>query len=181
MVEQGLLRFGTVDDHQCFIITDDEHRAAEIRRIDGEPFPKGQKPYPLTGVNKDWMPGAAMILGSCPIDRSWAICEGATDYLSLFDLYVRYRLTGGKKAFTPLAMLGAGIKRLCPDIMAAARGRTIVLIPDGDSAGDRMGDHWSVEFSKAGADVDTIRLQRGEDLRDLHLAGEIQPEDLFNG
>ena len=186
MVKLELLRFGTVEGLECYIVMDESQRAAEIRRVDGNPFPRGgRKAYPLKGVDKSWLVGAFLIYDSPP-EIPWVITEGASDYLHIFSLYCEYLSDGfrnheDRREFIPMAMLGAGIKHFCPEIMRAARGRSIIIIPDGDEAGDKMGEHWSVEFSKAGADVDAIRLPRGRDLRDLHLAGEIEPEDLFNG
>jgi hypothetical protein len=43
-----------------------------------------------------------------------------------------------------------------------------------------MGEHWSEQFSKAGADVETMKMPPGKDLRDMCLAGEIRPEDIFD-
>jgi hypothetical protein len=176
MVEAGVLRFGIVDGHKCFVLTDDERRAAEIRRLDGETFSNGQKAYPLKGVDKSWPVGAKLIARR----ESWAFSEGASDFLHLFDLYVQYRKAGGQWVFTPMGLLGAGIKHLVPEIMRKAHGRTAVLIPDGDDSGARMGEHWSEQFSKAGADVETMKMPPGKDLRDMCLAGEIRPEDIFD-
>lgn len=180
MVEVDLLRFARVQGRRCYVITDECHRAAEIRCMDGKPFPNGnRKVFPLCGVDKSWLPGASFIKES-PHERRWIICEGASDYLYLVDLYVRYRRSGGRRKTIPMAMLGAGVKTLCPEIMTAAQGRTIILTPDGDEAGEKMGERWSFDFSKAGADVDTILLPDGKDLRDMALRGEIPPEGLFD-
>ena len=174
MVEAGVLRFGIVDGHKCFIVTDHARRAAEIRRLDGKNF-GSRKAYPLKGVDKSWPVGAELIART----ESWTFAEGATDFLHEFDLYVQYRKSGGQWVFTPMGLLGAGIKHLAPEFMEKARGRAAVFCPDGDDAGDKMGEHWSEQFAKAGADVEVIEMPPGKDLRDMCLAGEIQPKDLF--
>lgn len=176
MVQLGFLRFGTVNGHRCYVILDDHQRAAEIRRVDGKAFSSGSKTYPLKGVDKSWLPGASLI-AERPA-TGWAICEGASDFLHLVDLYVRYRRAGGTRQTVPLTMLGASVKRIDPRITGAARGRTILLIPDADEAGDRMKHHWVEIFTSAGAAVEVFNLPRGKDLRDV--AEEIQPGALFN-
>ena len=176
MVEEaGVLRFGVVNGHKCFVVMDRAQRCSEIRRVDGKPF-GATKAYPLSGVDKSWLVGAERIEQS----TDWAICEGATDFLHLFDLYLQYQRAGGLHAFTPMALLGSKCQALAPDILSKARGRRAVLIPDGDEAGEQMHASWSKLLSSAGADVETIKLPPGKDLRDLALSNQINPEDIFS-
>ena len=61
MAQAGILRFCVVNGHKCIAITDSERRAAEIRRVDGGLFGSGSKAFPLKGVDKRWLVGAALL------------------------------------------------------------------------------------------------------------------------
>jgi len=176
MVHVGIIRFTKIDGHKCFIVTDDTRRAAEIRRIDRQPFGTS-KAYPLTGCDKTWLPGADL-LRDAPPEASVMIVEGATDLLTAFDLYTRYRRSGGAYRWIPCALLGAGCKTLSPECAALMRGRHVRLVPDADEAGDKMAAHWSELLRENGCSVDTIELPRGKDLSDCKP--EIAPETIFS-
>jgi hypothetical protein len=176
-VKAGILRFTIIDGVKCYIITDDVGRAAEIRRMDGKPFGTA-KAYPLAGVDKRWMPGAAM-LRTAPPETSVLVMEGATDLLTAIDLYSRYRRkAGGRQSWQPITLLGAGCK-VIDDVCADwIRGRHVRLVPDADDAGDRMRDHWTELFRNLGCPVDHVILPRGTDLTDNRET--IEPTHLFS-
>jgi hypothetical protein len=177
MVTAGLLRFSIVDGNKCFVITDESRRAAEIRRIDGQPFGKS-KAYPLRGVDKTWLPGADLLRIASP-DVGVLVTEGATDFLTAIDLYVRYRRGKlGHKRWVIVAILGASCKTLDGECATLIRGRHVRLAPDADDAGDAMTSHWRGVFNQLGCPVDAVTLPRGKDLTDCKA--EIKPEDLFN-
>ena len=163
MVHAGILRFCRLPDGTtCFIVTDDERRAAELRRIDGKLF-GASKAFPLRGVDKAWLPGAELLKDS-PKDVGVIVTEGATDLLAAFALYADYRRDGGAFQWSPVAVLGAGCKRLAPDCAELIRGRHVRLIPDADAAGDSMADHWQTVFRRIGCTVDVVELERNTDL-----------------
>lgn len=176
MVKTGLLRFVKIDGMKCFIVTDNARRAAEIRRIDGQPFGKC-KAFPLPGVDKTWLPGAGL-LRDAPCNTAVFVAEGATDLLTACDLYSQYRRAGGKNSWHPVALLGAGCKALDPECADLIRDRHVRLIPDADDAGDKMKIHWTQLFREIGCAVDSISLPRGKDLTDCRA--EIQTQDLFS-
>ena len=173
MAQAGILRFCVINKHKCIAITDSERRSAEIRRVDGGLFGGGSKAYPLKGVDKSWLVGAALL----DDDADVLITEGATDLLAAYDLYCRYRRAGGQKQWCPMALLGSKCKRLDPGILEQIKGRQVRLIPDGDDDGDIMRDTWAAMLTKVGCTVDVVRMPRGKDLSDM--AGEIQPEEVF--
>ena len=151
--------------------------AAEIRRLDGRLFGEA-KAYPLAGVDKSWLPGAHLFRGAPP-DAAVMVTEGATDYLTAMDLYLRYRKChGGLNLWVPVALLGAGCKRLDAECAELVRGRYVRLVPDADPAGDRMRDHWTEVFRRLGCTVDTVSLPRGTDLTDN--ANDSSPSNLFS-
>jgi len=173
MVEAGILRFCKAGGRKCYIVTDDERRAAEIRRIDGGTFRNGRKAFPLSGVDKSWLLGADLIAG----DEDILVIEGATDLLTAFDRYVRYRKDGGSRRWCPVGILGASVKDIDPGLLQRMRGRHGRIAADGDPPGDRMAEHWTKVLTKVGLSVDVIEMPRGRDLSDV--AAEIQPEVLF--
>jgi hypothetical protein len=177
LVKSGILRFTKIKGIKCYVITDNERRAAEIRRMDGHPFGEA-KAYPLRGCDKRWLPGASLLY-EAPLDTSILIVEGATDLLSAVHIYSRYRrIHGGKNSWQPVSLLGAGCKLLAPECAVLIRGRHVRLVPDADDAGDRMRDHWTDLLRRLGCTVDTVTLPRGTDLTD-HLS-TISPTDLFS-
>ena len=177
LVKSGILRFAMIDGAKCFIVTDNERRAAEIRRIDGKPFGKS-KAFPLPGVDKQWLPGANLLRGE-PQDVAVMLVEGGTDLLTAVDLYVRYRkVHGGANNWQPVALLGGSCKKLAPECASLIRGRHVRIVPDADATGDTMRDHWTELFRNLECTVDTVTLPRGTDLTDH--AAEIQPSQLFS-
>ncbi len=80
MVSAGLLRFIRIEGVKCYAITDATHRAAEIRRMDGQPFGKS-KSYPLRGVDKSWLPGAELLTDAPP--SSVLVTEAGNDESAL--------------------------------------------------------------------------------------------------
>lgn len=172
----GVLWFCMVQNHWCYVITDPERRAAEIRRIDGGMF-GDSKAFPLKGVDKSWLPGAAMLRDSS-METDVMVFEGCTDFLTAIDLYAIYRKAGGPNLWVPLAILGAACKRLDPECADLIRGRHVRIIPDADEAGDGMRDHWTEVFRSIGCSVDVVTLPRGTDFTDNR--SDIQPSTLFS-
>lgn len=177
MVAAGILRFCMIEGAKCYVVTDAIRRAAEIRRIDGRPF-GGSKAYPLPGVDKSWLPGAAMICAATP-EASLLMVEGATDLLTAIDLYTRYkRDLAGVHSWVPVALLGAGCKNLSPECSALMRGRHVRIVPDADPAGDKMREHWTELLRRNACTVDCVTMPRDTDLTD-HLA-TMDPTALFS-
>ncbi|MDB4478186.1 toprim domain-containing protein [Akkermansiaceae bacterium] len=177
-VHGDILRFLKIRDVKCFTITDETLRAGEVRRIDGKEFHSG-KVYGLPGVDKSWMPGAAL-LRETKLEKSVLICEGSTDFLAAFDAYSKYRRADGEQSWLPLAALGASCKHIHPDIIKHLKGRTVRIAPDGDEAGEKMGDHWGEMLSSIGCLVEVIEMPKGRDLRDMLETGELKPEELYS-
>ena len=175
-VKGGILRFCKVDGIRCYVVTDAADRAAEIRRIDGGLF-RGKKAYPLKGVDKSWLPGIELVKVT-PKSTGIFLTEGPRDYLAAIGLYSRYkRELGGKNSWLPAAVLGASCTKLHPELVPWFRGRRVRMVPDGDDAGDKMGETWKALLLDLGCTVDLVKMPRGKDLFDLR--GEIQPEGLF--
>lgn len=163
--KSGILKFCIINGVKCYVITDAERRAAEIRRIDRGMFGTC-KAYPLKGVDKRWLPGAAMLRPAKP-DAAVLLVEGATDLLSAMDLWIRYgKATANFRSWVCMAVLGAGCKQLDPECAALIAGRHVRIVPDADTAGDKMLDHWTDVFRNLGCPVDHVTLPRNTDLTD---------------
>jgi len=178
----GVLGFMNWEGRRLFVVTDDERRAAEGRRLDGHPYAifggKPLKQAPLSGVDKSWLPGAELLRGAGP-ETSVLVCEGATDLLTGYDLYTRYRKqTGGTNSWAPIAVLGGSCKALHPDCEPLLSGRRVRIVPDGDDAGRKMAAHWAPLLSDKGCAVDVVELPEGRDLSDV--AGELEPSELYS-
>ncbi len=178
MVQAGILRFIKLPDgSKCYVITDNTNRAAEIRRMDGKPF-GDSKAFPLPGVDKSWLPGIELLLDA-PKTTAVLITEGATDLLAAIDIYSRYRRNhAGANSWQPVALLGANCRNLHTEAVRLIRGRRVRLVPDGDSAGDGMADHWTGLLRNIGCEVDVVNLPRKTDLTD-HLS-TLSPIELFS-
>ncbi len=175
-VKAGILRFTKIDGIRCYVVTDAANRAAEIRRIDGGLF-NNKKAYPLKGVDKAWLPGIELVKVT-PKSTGIFLTEGPKDYLAAVGVYSRYkRELGGTNSWLPAAVLGASCTKLHPELVPWFRGRRVRLVPDGDDAGDRMGETWRALLLDLGCTVDLVKMPRGKDLFDLR--GEIQPDGLF--
>jgi hypothetical protein len=177
MAEAGLLRFAKINGEKCFAITDATNKAAEIRKIDRSLFGK-TKAYPLSGVDKRWLLGSVWLRQACPKVGVFVV-EGATDFLTAFDLYCRYRrgrVDGD--SWVIVSLLGASCKMLDSECAELIRGRRVRIAPDTDDAGDAMLRHWKQLFHQLGCTVDSITQPRGTDLTDN--AGEIAPPTLFS-
>ena len=177
MTQAGILRFCEIKNSLCYVVTDADHRAAEIRNLGGDLFHE-RKAYPLRGVNKSWLPGVAL-LREAPKETSLLLTEGATDLLAAFDLYARYRRNhSGGESWLAATLLGAKCKTLHPEASDLIRGRHVRIIPDGDLAGEDMADHWTGLLRKIGCTVDVVTLPPKTDLSDHFKT--ISPSVIFS-
>jgi hypothetical protein len=177
-VHAGFLRFTVVKGNQCFVITDEARKSGEIRRIDGKEFHSG-KVYGLPGVDKSWLIGASW-LPETSKKTPILLCEGSTDFLAAWNAYSIYRRADGQRSWLPTALLGASGKKLHSAIPPLLKGRLVRLIPDGDEAGAKMGEHWGAMLSSMGCTAELVELPEGRDLRDMLESGEIKPGELYS-
>ena len=175
MVEDGILRFIRAGGKKCFVVLDNELRAAEIRRIGGSPFPGGTKAYPLKGVDKSWLVGSSR-LRSAPRSAAVLVTEGATDLLAAFDLFHTLdRFNRVERLWVPTALLGARCRHISSDCENLIKGRHVRLVPDDDDAGRAMAEHWEPKFHNMGCTVDKVQFGP---FHEGALELEAQPNDL---
>ena len=178
MVHWGLLRFvearwnGKL--HKCYAVTDGTNRCAEIRRCNGNWFGKS-KAYPLKGVRKKWPVGTAHLKNS-PQNAAVLLVEGATDFLTAWDLVARGRHW---TRWIPVSILGASCKSLDPEAAKLFQGRHVRLVGDSDPDGESMMEHWTGLLLGNRCSVSTVKLDEGMDLTDHHRRGTVNTEELF--
>ncbi len=171
------LTFGTVRGFPCWILTDDEGRIAEARRMDGLPFPAegtlGQrKAHTLPGSRKSWPVGVAA-LRRLPNIRTLLLVEGGPDYLAA----LHFAVTLDQWDVLPVAMLGRGTTTIDPEAVELMRGCRVRVYAhrDADGGGLASARAWASQLaSQGGCEVDIYQfddeLQRtdGRPVTDLN-------------
>lgn len=172
------LTFGSVRGHSCWILTDEEGRIAEARRMDGQPFPAEggalgeRKAHTLPGSRKSWPVGVAA-LRRIPNVRAILLVEGGPDYLAALHFAAEF----GQWNVMPVAMLGRGTTTLDPEAVELMRGRRVRIYAhrDADGGGLASARSWASQLaSQGGCEVDIYQfddeLQRidGRPVKDLN-------------
>jgi hypothetical protein len=160
----GTLSFGLVGSFNCWVLSDENLKLAEARRMSGKPFPavgslSERKSHTLKGSCKAW-PLGTKIKVSVPGGLTVVLVEGGPDYLAACELAVH-----AKREFLPVAMLGAS-----QSIHAAAlpffKGRDVLILAHPDEAGRAAAIRWAAQLKQAGATPRANQLTGG-DLNDL--------------
>lgn len=173
-VSRGYLRFGIVQGRKSYIVMDSTGRCAEIRDIKRQPFVGGKPQFPLSGVDKSWLPGAVHLVGATK-DVGVILCEGAPDLISAIDLYNRY---DGPCRWVCTSLLGSKCRSIHPDCAKLIKGRRVRIIPDADDAGDEMAEVWKANVKALECHVDVVRLPRDKDLTDV--LNSLNPAKIFD-
>jgi hypothetical protein len=191
----GVLRFGTVHHHPCWIVTDESRRVAEARRVDGKPFPAigplgERKAHTLAGSDKSW-PVGLMPRHSVPQHfRRIVIVEGGPDLLAAY----HFLLEHGVLDTLPVAMLGRSCKSLHTGALGIFRERSVKIYPhaDADDGGLQAAQHWTDSLVDSGVTAVSgfrfagLKMEDGSLAKDLndcvHLCPDDQPqlEGLFS-
>ena len=147
---------------------------AELRRLDGLPFPAvgklAERKAHCVGKGKAWPLG----IEEARAFEKVCIVEGSPDMLAWHDI----ALTEGKTEHVAcVAMLG-GANRLAPEAAALLAGKEVWLYPHADEAGAQAGEEWARALTAAGVrEIYTFDLsgmtrtdgKRGKDLNDYLL------------
>jgi hypothetical protein len=169
---RGFLHFGTLWHQPFWALTDSRRSLAEFRRLDGKPWPAfgrlAERKSHCLGSGKDWPVG---IVEAAQRD-SVAWMEGTPDFLA----FLHFALAEGRaEHVAPVAMLGAANQRIAADALALLRGKSVVLYPHCDAAGQTAAKAWARQLRAAGARVSAFDLSgailddgtTGKDLNDL--------------
>jgi hypothetical protein len=176
--ERGFLRFGEALGFVCWCVVDSRGQLAELRRLDGLPFPAvgalAERKAHCIGRGKAWPVG----IMEAQAFKKVCIVEGSPDLLACHDIAL---VEGKAEGVACVAMLG-GANRMAPEAVAMLAGREVWLYPHADEAGQRTGEEWANGLAMAGVgEVFTFDLggmvrrdgKPGKDLNDyIHIAHE---------
>jgi hypothetical protein len=174
MQQAGVLAFGTVRGERCWIVLDASRRCAEARRMNGACFSNGGKVHTLRGSDKSWPVGLHLPLDLTRHFRRFLLVEGSGDLVAAY----HWALQLGPNCL-PIALLGAGMKRIHPEALEQLRGASVRIVPHDDPAGRSAVDAWQLQLRHAGCTVYLFRMhditlpdgRRGKDLNDTTALG----------
>lgn len=183
----GVLKFGYVCGHKCWVLLDDSKLIAEARRLDDLEFPAvgglgARKAHTLKGTTKSWPVGAALLDKYSGVQVVMLV-EGGPDYLAA----LHFILLSQKRHVLPIAMLGAEAGRagIDPRALASLRNRDVRLYPHIDLKlqGLKAAHAWAEQLRRAGCRTDLyplagLRRSNGIPVKDLNDLTTLLPEDL---
>ncbi len=182
MHQNGVLHFGTVCGHTCWIVTDASGKCAEARRLDGAPFSSvgklaGRKAHTLPGSVKSWPVGLSLE------DRLAASFQNILWVEGSGDLVAAYHFAALHGNWLPVAMLGASVKKLHPEAVRHLKGKRVRLVPHVDTAGKLAMENWGAALEEIGCSVDVFQLEGlrrldGRPVKDLNDCTELDSRDL---
>jgi hypothetical protein len=181
MQQGGVLRFGTVCEQACWIVTDAAGLCAEARRLDGkwfEAFGKlgARKAHTLPGSVKHWPVGLRLdgLLSEYFKKVLWLEGSG--------DLAAGYHFAVHSADWLPVAMLGASVRQLHPDAVQWLKGKQVRIVPHTDAAGKLASERWGAALDAIGCAVDTfelggLRRADGSPVKDLNDCTDLHPDE----
>lgn len=164
VVNLRTVAFATWHSQDCWVVTDNSRRTAELRRMDGAKFPAWppkldeRKAHGLRDSDKDHPVGIASGV-KFPADFPALLVEGAGDYLAAVDV-----VTNAKRERVPVAMLGSS-PSIGDHALEWFRGRDTVILAHPDEAGLKAGKRWAEQLAPL-CPVRLVALEGG-DLNDL--------------
>ncbi len=180
----GVLKFGYVCGHMCWVLLDDSKLIAEARRLDGLEFPAvgelgARKAHTLKGSTKSW-PVGADLLRKYPGVQNVMLVEGGPDYLAALHFILQ-----SQKQVLPVAMLGAGQAVIDPRALELLGGRRVRLYPhiDPKQQGLKAAHTWTEQLMRAGCRTDNFHFagllrSNGIPVKDLNDLTTLHPKDL---
>jgi hypothetical protein len=172
---RGLLRFGRWRGRAAWFVTDDTGINAQVRRLDGQPWPQECKALTLPGARAAWPLGATQAAGYTVI----LFCEGGPDLIAAHHFVVGEHRVDDAVA---VAMLGASLS-IPSDALPHFAGKRIRFITHSDVAGRASVTRWAHQLVRAGARVDALALDGlhradGSPAEDLNDLTTLHPQDL---
>ena len=167
---RGVLKFGRWFEQEVYAVTDRSGSLGEIRRLDGQPFPRSDKfpshkSHTLKHSRKHWPLGILEALDCAGI----GLVEGMPDFLAFHQFAVEEGLNG---KVAPVAMLTSSCD-IATDALSQFNGKSIRIFPHVDEPGIDAAERWQRQLIKAGAkQVDFFNFRScevgaGSELKDL--------------
>lgn len=169
-----LFKWHDTAQNPCWCLTDGSRHSAQAVRLDGEPFPKGNKKMTLPCSLTSYPIGWSLVVDTVQRLRStpehlkqclFLVCEGVTDYLAGWCLASRFNMVFHFPMVLPLGILGAGIKPTA-EIVETLSGCNIRLAFDNDEAGEDGEEVWWKAMEKT-SNLSRIEYHGKKDIRDL--------------
>lgn len=162
-VERGLLRFGMVDGHRCWITTDGTGRNLQARRVDGLPLTAGGreiKTKNVAGSEGAWPIG----ITEAQAFQCIALVEGSADVLAAHHFIL---CEGVEQHVAVVGMMG-GTNTIPDDALPLFAGKRVRIFPDADQTGRDAAGRWFRQLADAGATVDCLSLEGLPGVKDLN-------------
>ncbi len=162
-VERGLLRFGVMDGHRCWITTDGTGRNLQARRIDGLPLTAGGreiKTKTVPGSEGAWPIGITEAQAYAAI----ALVEGSADVLAAHHFMI---CEGVEDHIAVVGMMG-GQNSIPDEALPLFAGKRVRIFPDADKTGRDAAGRWFKQLTDAGATVDCLSLEGLPGVKDLN-------------
>lgn len=186
--KRGFLFTTRVNNMPCWAITDRARWLCQLRRMDGERFPRheadGFKAWTVTGCRGSWPIGCEESARFGCI----AVVEGGGDFLAAFHFIIAEERG---RDVAPVAMLGAS-NRIAPETLKFFRAKSVRIFPHVDlpnSKGARPGleaaARWQQQLTDAGAivhcfDLSGLKQMDGAPVTDLNDMTRIDRNELTN-
>ncbi len=176
MQQNGVLAFGTVCGERCWIVLDQARLCGEARRMNGAAFATGAKVHTLRGSDKSWPVGLLLPRDLTSHFQKFLLVEGSGDLVAAYHWALRF----GQDCL-PIALLGAGIKRIHPRALNHLHGKNVRIVPQDDPAGLGAVESWQLQLRQAGCTVyifqiTQITLPDGRKGKDLNDTTTLEPE-----
>ena len=187
---EQVLFFATVCGHPSWLLTDDELKIAEARRMNGEHYPavsplSQRKAHTMHGSCKAWPLGTAL-LRRYPQVKKVMLVEGGPDFLAAFHFLHHF----GVRDVVPIAMLGRSAGKsggIDPGALCLLAGRRVRIYPhaDADGGGIHSAMAWATQLQAHGCAVDYFVFHGllradGVPAKDLNDITSLHQENNFN-
>lgn len=157
-IRLGLLRFVEYQDQRCWVVTDGEQYAAQVRRLDGQIFENGAKSLTLRGSWSSWPIG----IGN-DINGMVFLCEGGPDLLAAVHLANELGIQSGIRFAT---MLGAGNK-IHKNALERFKQSKVLIFNHNDDAGRNGAKIWEEQLQPFAAKI-VIANEGFSNVKDLN-------------
>ena len=174
MAARGLLHFTGWKDSPSWVVTDGERVNAQVRRLDGQPWPGiNAKAQTLPGSRAAWPVGARESLA-----MPFVLLTEGVDTVAAHDFIAAH---GRAEDTAVVFMLGAS--NLIPtDALPLFASKRVRITAHADKAGRAAAARWKAQLDTVGAHVDAadfagLLMADRSPVKDLNDCTRLRPED----